>query len=238
MEYLWCLMLWKLFFIFLFFWVTIVYLWPAVNHQFSFANVMPLFCLRSSNHPNPNWMEAWDKRDRTNGITYVPSWSAHPGIPSPKLKETQFSCSLAVMTKTQELTGSPSCFPKSQVCSCNKRLCSPVLPEPPPNEAIATVTNGSCQGDGNARPDRVIEVNPRGRCGVFRAKFSLTWPTVFPPSNQSTSSLFAPPPSHTHIHTSAALRPFVLSPRPQVKRRPLGSNAAGCKQDTCIPPQP
>lgn len=136
-------------------------------------------------------------------------------------------------TKTQEITGSPSRSLKSQFCSCNKRLCSPVLPEPPPNEAIATVTNGSCQGDGNARPDQVIEVNPRGRCGVFRAKFSLTWPTVFPPSNQSTSSVFAPP--HTHISSFEAFCSF--PPSPSQEKTP-GSNAAGCKQDTCIPPLP
>lgn len=167
-----------------------------------------------------NWMETWDKWDRKNGITYVPSCSAHAGIPSAKQKENQFSCN---ETKTQELAGSRSRFLKSQVCSCNKRLCSPGLPEPPPNEAIATVTNGSCQGDGNARLDRVIEVNPRGRCGVFRAKFSLTWPTVFPPSNQSICSLSAPP--HTHISHFEAFCP----PAP-------ASSAAGCKQDTCIPP--
>lgn len=117
---------------------------------------------------------------------------------SPKQKENQFSCSLTVMKEKGRNLGSRSRLLKSQVCSCNKRLCSSGLPEPPPNEAIATVTNGSCPGDGNMLLHRVIEVNPRGRRGVFRAKFSLTWPTVFPPSNQSTPSLYAPPPQ-THI---------------------------------------
>lgn len=90
----------------------------------------------------------WSPNKKTDLIVYPPQWNKNAGA-----------------------WGSRSHILKSQVCSCNK---SSQLPEPPPNEAIATVTNGSCRADGETLLDQVIEVNLRGQHAVFRAKFSLT----------------------------------------------------------------
>lgn len=132
------------------------------------------------------------------------------GNTEPKQKN-QFSRSLAAIKQTQELWegvrgGSRSRVLKSQVCSCNKRLCS-LLPEPPPNEAIAVVTDGNCRRDGQTPPDRVIEVNPRGQRAVSRPKVLVNFGkqrSVPLLPIRELSALLLP-----LKHASASLRPLV-----------------------------
>lgn len=150
------------------------------------------------------------QRDGTKGTTCVPASSALPGIQNPN-KRTNLVVRSPQSNKRRNSGkgwggGSRSRVLKSQVCSCNKRLCS-LLPEPPPNEAIAVVTDGNCRRDGQTPPDRVIEVNPRGQRAVFRPKVLVNFGkqrSVPLLPIRELSALLLP-----LKHASASLRPLV-----------------------------